>query len=308
MWFNALYKCSTKGKSMITPSSAFNSLKKSNNIVTQSTKVSASANADVNSDVQNKSKEGLYAGVGLSLVTLGTLGGIYYFAKHGNAKIKTFSNGPSTQTMADIQQYAQNNATFIYMSDGFKSQTMQSKPRWNALVSGFTQSVEEESGNVKKQKNKSPKDWRQARKDEVIPGIIRQISVGIKDYIKRCGIDKNNNKVNPKELDDILTKAVGTDKVKERPYLENGIKGRGRVKEYLSPNGRVYVLESHDSPKGVVTRLYMHDKDKNLRAYLHADGTFRLNSYTSDEAHFSTTAKGKRWMDESKFYDPQKQD
>lgn len=286
---------------MITPSSTFNSIKSNSNIYVQPTKPKTSAPTDIKSDAKNKSKEKLYAGVGLSLVTLGTLGGIYYFAKHGSPKIKTYSNGATTKTMGNMPQYNENSTSFLYLSSDVEHRTLDAKPRWNAVVGGFTEGLEDREKQRVKDSFQSNFNWRKRRKDEVVPGIIRQVSVGIKDYIKRCGIDKNNNKVNPKELDDILTQAVGTDKVTERPYLENGIKGKGRVKEYLSPNGRVYVLESHDSPKGIITRLYMQDKDKHLRAYLHADGTFRLNSYTSDEAHFSTTAKGKRWMEDSKF-------
>lgn len=102
-------------------------------------------------------------------------------------------------------------------------------------------------------------------------------------------------------MDEILTKAVGKDNVIERPFLENGNIGIGRVKEYVSPNGKIYVLESHNCSAGNVTRLYMQNEDKHLRAYLHPDGTFRLNSYSNENSHFNTTAKGKRWMERSKF-------
>ena len=186
-----------------------------------------------------------------------------------------------------------------FVSNNAATETMSSAPKWNAVVGSYSGAPLENE--VKSKKKANPKNWRQERKNEVVPGIIRQISVGIKDYMKKCGIDKNNNKINPEALDEILTKAVGENNVKERPYQANGVKDAiGRIKEYASPNGKIYVLESHSSPKGVVTRLYMQDKDKHLRAYLHADGTFRLNSYTSDEAHFATTAKGKRWMEKAK--------
>ena len=45
----------------------------------------------------------------------------------------------------------------------------------------------------------------------------------------------------------------------------------------------------------------MFDKDKNLRAYLFPDGTFRLNSYAMSDAHFITSHKGKAWIDKSDF-------
>lgn len=134
-------------------------------------------------------------------------------------------------------------------------------------------------------------------KQSLVQGILRQISKDLNEYLKKC----QDNKVNPEKIDEILTKAVGEENVYERPFKSTPLHPRGRVKQYTSPNGRVYVLETHEVLGKNVTRLYMHDKDKNLRAYLFPDGTFRLNSFKSEESHFITTAKGKRWMEKSRF-------
>ena len=232
--------------------------------------------------------------ISLSAISLGTLAGIFYFARRGSFRLKP-SEFVSNKTYGEIPEYYSSKVEFA-IAEPNSATTMDIKPKWNALTTVYKDELSTES-----KKAAAPNNKKGPKKNEVIPGIIKQVSIDIKDYIKKCGIDKNNNKVNPEVLDEILTKAVGGEHIIERPYTENGIKGRGRVKEYTSPNGRVYVLETHDSPKGIITRLYMHDKDKHLRAYLHADGTFRLNSYTSAEAHFDTTAKGKRWMEKSKF-------
>ena len=170
------------------------------------------------------------------------------------------------------------------------------KPKWNAITTMHVLKPAKET-----KKTDKPVNWRERQKSSFIPGIIKQISADIKEYMQKSGIDKKNNKINPEKLDEILTKAVGEDKVTERPFKENGEYGVGRIKEYLSPNGKVYVLEAHESSNGIITRLYMTEKDKHLRAYLHSDGTFRLNSYTTKDSHFETTAKGKRWMEKSKF-------
>ena len=289
---------------MFAQKTTFDTLKKSSNTNIQPTKQPTSQAKEVSKTADSqKNREKLYAGLGLSLVTLSTIGGILYFTKRGHARVKHL--GPTTQTSELFPQYGENTTTFVYMANGAKNQTVHARPEWEALISGYAEKSYEGTLNDVSKATKKPPTEKSARherrENEVIPGIIRQISTSIKDYMRKCGIDKTNNKVNPEALDEILTNAVGEGNVKERPYLENGIKSKGRVKEYKSPNGRVYVLEAHDSPNGVVTRLYMHDKDKHLRAYLHADGTFRLNSYTSQEAHFDTTAKGKRWMENSKF-------
>ena len=135
------------------------------------------------------------------------------------------------------------------------------------------------------------------KRGRVVKGSIRKISVDLKEYLKTC----QNNRVNPEKLDEILTNAVGESNVVERAFVTNEAHKKGRVKHFHSPNGRVYVLEAHDSPTGNVTRLYMFDKDKNLRAYLFPDGTFRLNSYAMSDAHFITSHKGKAWIDKSDF-------
>lgn len=134
-------------------------------------------------------------------------------------------------------------------------------------------------------------------KKGVVQGIIRDISKELQEYLKTC----KDRKINPEKVDEILTKAVGEGNVYERPFTATPLHPRGRIKQYTSPNGRIYVLETHEVLGKNVTRLYMQDKDKHLRAYLFPDGTFRLNSYKSEEAHFITTAKGKRWMEKSKF-------
>lgn len=134
-------------------------------------------------------------------------------------------------------------------------------------------------------------------KKAVVQGIIRDISKDLQEYLKTC----KDGKINPEKVDEILTRAVGEENVYERPFKATPLHPRGRVKQYTSPNGRVYVLETHEVLGKNVTRLYMHDKDKHLRAYLFPDGTFRLNSFKSEESHFITTAKGKRWMEKSRF-------
>lgn len=134
-------------------------------------------------------------------------------------------------------------------------------------------------------------------KKPVVQGILKQISRDLSEYLKKC----QDNKVNPEKIDEILTKAVGEENVYERPFRATPLHPRGRVKQYTSPNGRIYVLETHEVLGKNVTRLYMQDPDKHLRAYLFPDGTFRLNSFKSEEAHFTTTAKGKRWMEKSRF-------
>ena len=109
-------------------------------------------------------------------------------------------------------------------------------------------------------------------------------------------------KINPEALDEILTRTVGKENVKERPFKPAECMSRGRVKEYKASNGRVYILETHlHKEEGYVTRLYLAHRDRDLRAYLHPDGSFRLNSYGMSLSHFETTAKGKRWMENSPF-------
>lgn len=279
----------------------------------------ANKNDYKNNNIKNSKKNSkLKTAVEISLLSVGTVAGIYYFAKHpifkknptGNINGKFYDYGDFSGALKQPQTFESTKTEAV--NDVFASSTHKTKPTWNAVTTKYTseantygQSVTTEAAdapkNIEKLTPKTDNNTPKENSKEVVPGIIRQISKDIKEYILKCGISKNNNKINPAALDEILTKAVGEKKVKERPYIENKKVAKGRVKEYYSPNGKVYVLETHDSPKGVVTRLYMHEKDKHLRAYLHADGTFRLNAYTSEEAHFSTTAKGVRWMESSKF-------
>ena len=118
----------------------------------------------------------------------------------------------------------------------------------------------------------------------------------------RSGIDNKNKKINPEALDEILTKIIGEENVKERPFKPMECMSKGRVKEYSAPNGRIYVLETRlHNEEGYITRLYLTHRDRDLRAYLYPDGSFRLNSYAMRNSHFETTAKGKRWMENSPF-------
>ena len=223
---------------------------------------------------------------GLSLVALSTTAGLIYYA--GRTKSLKKEIEVLKKPLTTLQGVEDGSAHIVTAEvNPVKKEGVEH------LISDGLTSLEQDVAEL----NKPQEAVNNKKRGRVVKGIIRKISVDLKEYLKTC----QNNRVNPEKLDEILTNAVGESNVVERAFVTNEAHKKGRVKHFHSPNGRVYVLEAHDSPTGNVTRLYMFDKDKNLRAYLFPDGTFRLNSYATSDAHFLTSRKGKAWIDKSEF-------
>lgn len=217
--------------------------------------------------------------------------------KVSNRQSKNIFSGKTTETRKGLT------SENVFFSFNYTSDT---KPKWYAVKTCVSDEFVTTSSKI------SSHDKKTDTNKCVIKGIIADISEDIKRYMRVSSIDHKNNVINPERLDEILTAAVGKDNIVERPYVTSVQRrdgkvirsrnyARGRVKQYKSPNGKVYVLEAHEAQRGIVTRLYMYDKDKHLRAYLFPDGSFRLNSFRLSDAHFRTSNKGIRWMESSPF-------
>lgn len=255
------------------------------------------------SDNKNQNKTG-YMITGIGLTCIAALG-LYNLIKHGKNS-KTISNKSydfiQTKTTTTAPQHTCLQTEIINSNYNKTSLNYHYSPYTTRTDEVKIKYIEEEKEIPKNKKKHSVQNSHKPErtyKKNAIPEICSQIRV----YMQKMGIDYKNQKINPEGLDEILTNIVGKENVAERPYLENGLITRGRVKCYYVSENTKFVLETHPAPnENAITRLYIANEDKNMRAYLFPDATFRINSWGMNLAHFDTTAKGKRWMDASRFH------
>lgn len=237
---------------------------------------------------QEKSKNNgyKYALYGMSLVALGTTAGMIYFARRNVRLNKDIFRGISegnTSSTPRPKFYEQTTTPLPFNpNEGYKPPTV-AKPKWEIT---------------------STRDVDASRRTPTTPvtrpvvtGILPSINKNLGEYLKTC----EKGKINPEKVDEILTKAVGEQNVTERPFRTSRLHPRGRVKKYQAPDGKTYVLETHEVLSNNVTRVYIEGPKSEMHAYLFPDGTFRQNSFREKEAHFTTTSKGKRWMEKSRY-------
>lgn len=130
---------------------------------------------------------------------------------------------------------------------------------------------------------------------------IKGISLLLRTSVKSMS---KNGVYNPNEIDKLLTKYVGRNRTREIRFFSDERRGiyEGRKKSYKAPDGRIYVLESHSRPQGLVTRLYLTigpDKKplmKDERLYLTGKGRFVKNCYFQRFAHLESDNSALEWI------------
>lgn len=130
---------------------------------------------------------------------------------------------------------------------------------------------------------------------------IKEISILLKPTMKSMS---KNRVFNPNEIDELLTKYVGKKQTREIRFFTDEKRGiyEGRKKSYKANDGRIYILEAHSCPKGVVTRLYLAINPnkkplmKDNRLYLTGKGYFVRNSYFQRFTHLVSGEHALQWI------------
>ena len=133
-----------------------------------------------------------------------------------------------------------------------------------------------------------PKDiFIQAKKEPIVKNNFSQLIERSKTFFE---------KLNPKEIDKILTSLIGKSNVSDLYFYEKAVKNpEGRVKEYIVDKYK-YVLEARMAKNKPVVRFFSRQPNKNKRFYLTNRGEFQINAYSRFFTHLKGDKNTIAWI------------